>query len=388
MGRIHVAGPNTAIVVSGTGGATKKKIVVGTWVYASPLLSDVQYLSLNLMKLEPKCHDVETAEGVPVNVNGIAHCKVINSPEFLLIAAEQFLGRTNYEIKSSILLTLEGHLRSILGSLTVEEVNKNREKFASLVREEAANDVAKMGIQIVSFLITEIDDNVGYLASIGKKRIAEVKRDADIGVAIAERDAGMREAECEKDADNVKFRTLANIENHSRKYFLQKTEFDKEVNSAKAEAALAYELQEARLNQEIRQEQIAIDIVERMKGIEIEQKEIERKERELIVNVKLPSEAESYRMQTIAEGEKFNVIQKAIGDGEKIKLVGLAEANKMRIIQTAGAEGRAKRAKSLKNFNNAAITHLILQKLPEIASHISAPLAKTEEIVILGENNE
>lgn len=386
MGRILTVGPNRAVVVSGSGGRRKKKIVSGGWAFAPCLISDIQYLPLELMALNPKCSDVETLEGVPVNVSGIAQCKIMNSPTFLLLAAEQFLGREVYEIKSSILQTIEGHLRAILGTLTVEDIVKDREKFAMLVFEVASPDVAKMGIQVVSFVIKEIEDNVGYLKSLGKTRTAAVKRDAAIGVAIADRDAGIREAECDREADNLRYEMLSKIENHSRLYFLKKTGFDKEVNSAKAEAQLAYQLEEAKLRQDIRLEEINIDIIERKKAIEIEQKEVERKERELISTVKLPSEAESYQMQIIAEGKKTSIIENAVGESEKIKLIGQAEANFTRLIGMMEAKKMSKRAIAYQSYGDIAISHLILQKLPEIAAKVSAPLAKIDEIVLLGGN--
>merc|ERR1719464_1711560 len=232
------------------------------------------------MTLNPVCENVETAQGVPLTVTGVAQVKIMKNPDLLQTASEQFLGKKEHEIKSTVLQTLEGHLRAILGTLTVEEVYKDRDQFASLVREVAAPDVGRMGIEILSFTIKDVYDNVTYLQSLGKAQTAAVKRDAEIGVAQANRDAGIREAECEKAAMDVKYSTDTKIEDNSRAFKLQKANFDSEVNTAKAEAQLAYELQAAKIQQKIRNEEIQIQVVERRKQIEIEEQEIKRKEKE------------------------------------------------------------------------------------------------------------
>merc|ERR1719384_277878 len=314
------------------------------------------------MTLNPVCDNVETKQGVPLTVTGVAQVKIMKDEKFLEIAAEQFLGKKEDEITDTILQTLEGHLRAILGTLTVEEVYKDRDQFANLVRDIAKPDVGKMGIEILSFTIKDVYDNVDYLSSLGKTQTAAVKRDAEIGVAQANRDAGIREAECEKSAMDIKYSTDTKIEDNSRGFKLQKANFDKEVNSAKADAQLAYELQAAKIQQKIRNEEIQIQVVERRKQIEIEEQEIRRKEKELMSTVKLPAEAEAYKVQTIAEGKRTQTVESA-----------RAEAEKMRM-----------KASAYKQYGDAAIMALVLEALPQIAAEVAAPLAKTDEIVLLG----
>merc|ERR1719216_54975 len=336
------------------------------------------------MTLNPLCDNVETKQGVPLTVTGVAQVKIMKDPQLLEIAAEQFLGKKEDEITETILQTLEGHLRAILGTLTVEEVYKDRDQFAALVREIAKPDVGKMGIEILSFTIKDVYDNVDYLASLGKSQTAAVKRDAEIGVAQANRDAGIREAECEKSAMDIKYSTDTKIEDNSRAFKLQKANFDKEVNTAKAEAQLAYELQAAKIQQKIRNEEIQIQVVERRKQIEIEEQEIKRKEKELMSTVKLPAEAEAYKVQTVAEGNRTKVVEIAKAEGEKIKLVGGAEARAIEAVGRAEAEKMRMKASAYKQYGDAAIMALVLEALPQIAAEVAAPLAKTDEIVLLG----
>merc|ERR1712051_926210 len=274
------------------------------------------------MTLNPRCEKVETAKGVPLTVTGVAQVKVMNSPELLQTASEQFLGKRDAEIKDTILQTLEGHLRAILGTMTVEEIYRDREQFALKVREVASPDVGKMGIEILSFTIKDVFDNVNYLGSLGKTQTEVVKRDAKIGIAEANRDAGIKEAECEKAAEDVRFQTETKIEDDTRAFKLKQANFVKEVNTAKAEAELAYKLEEAKLQQQIRTEQIKIQVVERKKQIEIEEQEIKRKEKELAGTVKLPAEAHAYKTQILAEGQRTQTIEAAKAEAEGVRLIG------------------------------------------------------------------
>merc|ERR1719293_53257 len=339
------------------------------------------------MTLNPLCDNGETKQGVPLTVTGVAQVKIMKNPELLGIAAEQFLGKREEEITDTILQTLEGHLRAILGTLTVEEVYKDRDQFAQLVREIASPDVGRMGIEILSFTIKDVYDNVDYLSSLGKTQTAAVKRDAEIGVAQANRDAGIREAEYEKSAMDIKYSTDTKIEDNSRAFKMQKAGFDTEVNSAKAEAQLAYELQAAKIQQKIRNEEIQIQVVERRKQIEIEEQEIKRKEKELISTVRLPAEAEAYKVQTVAEGMRTKTVEAARADGEKIRLVGGAEAKAVEAVGRAEAESMRMKASAYKQYGDAAVMSLVLEALPSIAAEVAAPLAKTDEIVLIGGNN-
>jgi len=359
-------------------------MVTGSWAWAWWLVTDVQKMSLEVMTLNPVCDNVETKQGVPLTVTGVAQVKIMKNPELLGIAAEQFLGKSEGDITDTILQTLEGHLRAILGTLTVEEVYKDRDQFANLVREIAAPDVGRMGIEILSFTIKDVYDNVDYLASLGKTQTAVVKRDAEIGVAQANRDAGIREAECEKSAMDIKYSTDTKIEDNSRGFKMQKANFDTEVNTAKAEAQMAYELQAAKIQQRIRNEEIQIQVVERRKQIEIEEQEIKRKEKELISTVRLPAEAEAYKVQTVAEGNRTKTVEAARADGEKIRLIGGAEAKAVEAVGRAEAESMRMKASAYKQYGDAAIMSLVLEALPQIAAEVAAPLAKTDEIVLIG----
>ncbi|XP_010859699.1 PREDICTED: flotillin-2 isoform X4 [Bison bison bison] len=339
------------------------------------------------MTLQPRCEDVETAEGVALTVTGVAQVKIMTEKELLAVACEQFLGKSVQDIKNVVLQTLEGHLRSILGTLTVEQIYQDRDQFAKLVREVAAPDVGRMGIEILSFTIKDVYDKVDYLSSLGKTQTAVVQRDADIGVAEAERDAGIREAECKKEMLDVKFMADTKIADSKRAFELQKSAFSEEVNIKTAEAQLAYELQGAREQQKIRQEEIEIEVVQRKKQIAVEAQEILRTDKELIATVRCPAEAEAHRIQQIAEGEKVKQVLLAQAEAEKIRKIGEAEAAVIEARGKAEAERMKLKAEAYQKYGDAAKMALVLDALPRIAAKIAAPLTKVDEIVVLSGDN-
>lgn len=387
MGNINTVGPNEALVISGgCGGSTGRKTIVGGWGWSWCLVSDVQRISLEVMTLNPVCDAVETSEGVPVTVTGVAQVKIMKEPELLRTACEQFLGKSVAHIESVILQTLEGHLRSILGTLTVEAIYQDRDQFAQLVREVASPDVGKMGIEVLSFTIKDINDKVEYLSSLGRAQTANVKRDADIGVAEANKDAGIREAECDKQLMDTKFMADTKIADSSRQYQMMKASFDMEVNAKKAEAELAYQLQAARERQRIRQEEIEIEVVERRKLIDVEEKEILRKEKELIATVKRPAEAQAYKVEQLAEGQRKQTVEAAHAEAERIRLIGGSEAGAIECVGKAEAEKMRLKASAYKQYGEAAMLALVLETLPKIAAEVAAPLAKTDTIVMVGDD--
>ncbi|XP_036351840.1 flotillin-2 isoform X2 [Ochotona princeps] len=388
MGNCHTVGPNEALVVSGgCCGSDYKQYVYGGWAWAWWCISDTQRLSLEVMTILCRCENIETSEGVPLFVTGVAQVKIMTEKELLAVACEQFLGKNVQDIKNVVLQTLEGHLRSILGTLTVEQIYQDRDQFAKLVREVAAPDVGRMGIEILSFTIKDVYDKVDYLSSLGKTQTAVVQRDADIGVAEAERDAGIREAECKKEMLDVKFMADTKIADSKRAFELQKSAFSEEVNIKTAEAQLAYELQGAREQQKIRQEEIEIEVVQRKKQIAVEAQEILRTDKELIATVRRPAEAEAHRIQQIAEGEKVKQVLLAQAEAEKIRKIGEAEAAVIEAMGKAEAERMRLKAEAYQKYGDAAKMALVLEALPQIAAKIAAPLTKVDEIVVLSGDN-
>ncbi|MYB41971.1 MAG: flotillin family protein [Chloroflexi bacterium] len=400
---IKVAGPNEAVIRSG--GGSQPKVTVGGRLIVLPIFFKAQRISLEVMTLPVETAKVYTKEGVAVTVDGVAQVKVARAEEAIRTAAQQFIGKREAEIAQVALQTLEGAQRAILGTMTVEAIYQDRESFAESVSEVAGPHMANMGLEIVSFTIRDIRDEQGYLDALGRKRTAEVTRDAEIGEAEAERDAAIRRAEAQRDAaiveananrdqEQARFEAETNIAEAERDFAVQKARYEQETNARRAEAELAYALQEAVTQQDIREQELQVEVVERTKQIEVEQQEIARRERELEAGVKRPAEAERYRLETIAAGEKTRVVAEAEaaaeaitlngnGEADAIRARGEAEADAIRAQGLAEADAMRTKAEAWKQYGQAAMIDTLLESLPDVAAAVSQPLGQTDRIVMI-----
>ena len=403
MPGFRTVGPNQAIIRSG--GGSEPKVTVGGRIFVLPILQRAQILSLEVMTLTVNTQTVYTKEGVAVSVDGVAQVKVARSEEAIRTAAQQFLGKSPQAVSEIALQTMEGHQRAILGTMTVEDIYQDRDAFATLVRDVASTDMANMGMEIVSFTIRDIRDEHGYLEALGVRRTSEVKRDASIGQAEADRDAAIKAAQAQQMSEAARFAADTAVAESERDFSTQKAEYDQDVNARNAEAELAYQLQEAKTRQDIRSEELQVEVVERQKQIEIQDEEITRRERELDATVRRPAEAERdrlellaegnrrqtrveaeaerYRLETIAEGEKARILAEAQAEAEAIRLRGNAEADAIRAKGLAEAEAMSQKADAWKEYGQAALVEQLFPSLPEVASAVAQPLAKTEKIVVI-----
>ena len=428
--RYTKVGPNQVLIVSGKkhsyvdpDGMTRIRgfrIVKGGGTFVYPVIEKVDVLSLELLTIDVQTPEVYTSKGVPVKVDGVAQVKVKGDDVSVATAAEQFLSKSVDEIKNVATQTLEGHLRAILGTMTVEDIYQNRDAFASKVQEVAAGDMANMGLSIVSFTIRDIRDGQGYLEALGKPRIAQVKRDAQIAQAEADRDAMIRSSQATQAGQEAKFQADSKIAEAQRDYQSNVAQYQAVVNQRKAEADLAYDLQKYKTGQLVKAEEVQVSIVEKQKQIELQQQEILRKQRELEAMVQKPADAERYRVETLANAKKFQLETEAAGSAAATKATGFAnadvakatgfanadvakatgmaeaDANKARglaeaaIIEAQGsATAEAMRLKSdaFKQYNEAAVIEMIVRILPELAGKISEPLAKLDKMVIINSGN-
>jgi flotillin len=413
--RYTKVGPNQVLVVSGrkhkvfepdgTAQSRGFRVVKGGGTFVMPVVEKVDVLSLELLTIDVQTPEVYTSKGVPVKVDGVAQIKIKGDDISIATAAEQVLSKSIDEIKSVATQTLEGHLRAILGTMTVEDIYQNRDAFASKVQEVAAGDMANMGLGIVSFTIRDIRDGQGYLDALGKPRIAQVKRDATIAQAEADRDAIIRSAQATQAGQEAKLLADTKIAEAQRNYQTNVASYQATVNQKKAEADLAYDLQKFKTGQLVKAEEVQVNIIEKQKQIELQQQEILRKQRELEANVQKPADAERYRVETLANATKFQLETEAAGaasatkakgfaSADVVKATGLAEAdaNKARglaeaaIIEAQGsatAQAMRLKADSFKQYNQAAVIEMLVRILPEMAGKVSEPLSKTEKIVII-----
>ncbi len=402
VGRYVKVGPDEALIVSGrkkrlpNGQLVGFRIVRGGATFVWPVLEISKTISLRIMPLDVNS-SAYTSQGVQVTVDGIAQVKIDSSQEAIATAAEQFLSLKEDEIKRIATQTLEGHLRSIVGNLTVEEINQNRDAFAQKVQELAAGDLANMGLKIISFTIREIADKNGYLESLGKAQIARVQRDAVIGQAEAKRDADIKSAEAMQAGQTAKFLAETKVAEANRDKEMKVADYQAAINERKAEADLSYDKKKFVIQQEVQKEAMQVEIVKKQKEIELQEQEALRKEKELDAMIRKPAEADRFKTEVSAEADKvkkskdaeaqsYAIKAEGLAKAEAIKAAGLAEAEIIKAKGEAEAAALAKKAEAYKQFNDAAIAQMVIEKLPDIASAVAQPLAKTEKIVMIGDS--
>lgn len=405
-----------AVVVTGL----KKRVISGGGGLVIPLFERTDVISLENMKLEVGTEGALTEQGVDISADGIAVIKVRSDIQSILSAIEQFNTGNEKQtidvIKATAKDILEGKLREILSTMTVEEIYKNRERFASQVQEVAAVELAEMGLEIKAFTIRDIKDDNGYLEALGKKRISEVKRDAAIAEAIARRDETRETSKAQREGAEARLQAETEIANAQKEKELKVQAYRKEQETVKAEADIAYDMKKYTLQKDVEIEKENIEIAKKEKQIELSEKEIRRKELELDANVRKQAEADRYKeqqqadaylytIQKRADAEKYRKTAEASGQADAIKSEGIAhaevikaeneaEATGIRLKNEAEAEGirlkgeaeakaMKEKAEAFKQYNDAAITQMIIEKLPEIARAIAEPLSKTEKIVIV-----
>jgi len=397
-------GPNQVLIVSGKrhrdeAGTSGFRVVKGGGTFVWPVLEKYDLLSLELMTIEVRTPEVYTITGVPIRVDGVAQVKVRGEETAIRTASERFLSMETNQIKQVGLQTLEGHLRAIVGTLTVEQIYKERDAFAQQVQTVAAEDMGNMGLVIDSFTLRDIKDDEGYLDALGKPRIAQVKRDAIIAQAEADRDATIKSAEANQAGQEAKFKAETEIALAQRDYEAKKAEYQAAVNQKTAEADLAYDLQKYKTAQLVKAEEVQVIVVEKERMIDVQAKEIERKEKQLEADINKPADAERYRIQALADAQKYKLSAEAAGQADAKRNLGKGEADANRarglaeaeVIQATGyseAEAMEKKAAAWQQYNQAAVIQMVVEKFPEIAAAIASPLSKTDRITIVSTGGE
>ncbi|MBI2932552.1 MAG: flotillin family protein [Planctomycetes bacterium] len=401
VSRYVKVGPNEALIVSGrkriirTGDGRERAVgfrtVKGGATFVWPVFEKAETMSLELMTIDVKTPEVYSKTGVPVIVDGVAQIKIKGDEVSIANASERFLGKTPAEIMNVAHHTLEGHLRAIIGQMNVEDLYTNREMFAQKVQEVSSSDFATMGLQIDSFTIKEIRDNQGYLDALGKPRTAQVKRDAVVGQAEADRDATIKSAEAHQLGQKARFTAETQVAQSQRDFEVARAQYTASMNDAKAKSDQAYPLQEAIAKQAVKLEEMKILEIEKERMIEIRRKELQ-------ATIEKPAEAEKFRVLQIADAQKYQIIQEAEGralaaqnvgrgEAEAIKAKGLAEAEIIMAKGRAEAEAMRQKAEAWRAYNEAAIAQMFIDKLPELARAIAEPLSKVDRITVVSTGN-
>lgn len=401
-------GPNQALIVYGIGGT---HIVTGGGKVIWPIVQTCRELSLELMSFDvaPR-QDLYTVQGVAVSVEAVAQIKVKSDPESIVTAAEQFLNKEPVEREGLIRLVMEGHLRGIVGQLTVEQIVKEPEMVSGKMRSTCAEDLSKMGLEVVSFTIKEVRDQNDYIANMGRPDVARIKRDADVATAEAERDTTIKraiymresaQAKAQADQERVQAETASAAKQAEsvRDLEVKKADYAAIVSRQKAQADKSYDIQSNIMQQQVMAEQVKIERVAKEEQTKVQEAEIARREKELIATVLKVADMERQKMQQLAEGERQKLALEATGrseamrveaagKAEAVRAIGLAEADAIKAKGFAEAEAMNVKANAFHEYNQAAVLDKLLTGLPEVARAIAEPLKNIDRITVVSTGNE
>ena len=390
------AGPHEALLVYGFRGT---RVIKGRGTVIFPLVETCRSLSLELMSFDvaPQ-QDLYTNQGVAVTVEAVAQIKVKSDPESIQTAAEQFLTKSDNDRLGLIRLVMEGHLRGIIGQLSVEQIVKEPEMIGERMRSTCADDLNKMGLMVISFTLKEVRDKNEYIVNMGRPDVARIKRDADVAAAEAERDTAIKRAQASRessiakamaDQERVLAETLSMTKQAEaqRDLEIKKAEYLETVNRQKAQADKAYEIQENVMKQQVVAESVKIRQAEKEWEIKVQDAEIQRRERELIATVLKPAEIEKQRVQAIAEAERSRLSLEAEGRAAAIRTQGEAEAEITFKKGEAEAKAMNVKAEAYQEWNQAAVVDKLITGLPEVVRAMSAPLSNIDKITIVSTGN-
>jgi flotillin len=390
------AGPHEALLVYGFRG---KRAVSGKGTIVFPMIESCHELSLELMSFDvaPQ-QDLYTKQGVAVTVEAVAQIKVKSDVESIWTAAEQFLTKSDQEREGLIKLVMEGHLRGIIGQLTVEEIVKQPEMVGDRMRSTCADDMNKMGLEVISFTIKEVRDKNEYIINMGRPDIARIKRDADVATAEADRDTAIKRAlalreaavaKAQADQERVLAETLslAKQAESQRDLEVKRAQYVEVTKRQQAQADKAYDIQTNIMQQQVIAESVKVQQIEKEQQVKVQEAEINRREKELIATVLKGAEIERQRIETLAAAEKQRLMVEAEGRASSIRAQGEAEAEI--IFKKGDAEARAMnvKAEAYQEYNQAAVFDKLLTSLPEVVKAMAAPLANVDKITVVSTGN-
>ena len=393
------APPDTAYIISGLG---KRRILIGKAGWRFPFFERVDKLSLRVMQV-----DVKTSEAVPTNefinvtVDGVANVKISSNPELLKKAGESLLGMRQSELVTLVTQVLEGNMREIVGSVGLKEMVQDRQGVAKKITENVVPDMEKLGIEVVNFNIQNFKDAAGTIENMGIDNVEQIRKNAQIAKANAQRDIAIATANAQQEANAVKVEAEKLMAEQDAALAVQQSDMKVMSDNKRAEADAAYSIQQENQRKTIEIAKTNADIARREKEAELAEKEIALKERQLDAEVRKQADAMKYkaekeaeadliRRQKDAEAKKYEALQqaearKAAAEAERFAME--QEAEGIRAKGLAEAEAIEKKAEAQKKMGEASVLEMYLKALPEVVQNAASPLAQTDRIVMYGDGN-
>lgn len=402
------APPDMAFIISGI--KKKSKIVIGKAAIRIPFFERLDKLNLRLIPIDVKTSNaVPTADYININVDATVNVKISNEPEKLRLAAENFLNKNTEYIAGVAREVLEGNVREIVGKMKLEEMVSDRQKFATLVKENAEPDLAAMGLDIISFNVQNFVDGNEVIENLGIDNIVKIKKAAAIARAESERDIKVAQAAADKESNDAAVAAQTEIAKKQNELAIKRSELQQEADTKKAMADAAYEIQKEEQRKTIEVTTANADIAKQECEIELKQKEVAVKEQALEAEVKKQAEADKYaaqqkadaalyQRQKEAEAKQFEAQRQAEArkaqaeadrfakeqEAEGIRAVGEAEAAAIQAKGVAEAEAMEKKAEAYAKYNKAAVAEMMIKVLPDVAAKIAEPLGQIDKITIIG----
>lgn len=393
------APPDKAYIISGL---RKKRILIGKAGWRIPFLERVDVLSLQVMTV-----DVKTSEAVPTNefinvmVDGVANVKISSDPGLLARAAETLLGMKQAELIAMVTQVLEGNMREIVGSVGLKEMVQDRQGVAKKITENVVPDMQKLGIEVVNFNIQNFRDNAGTIENMGIDNVEQIRKNAQIAKANAQRDIAIASANASQEANAVRVEADKLIAEQNAALAVQQAEMQVRSDTKRAEADAAYSIQQETQRKTIEVSRVNADIARREREADLAEKEIAIRERRLDAEVKKAADAKKYqaereaeaelaRRQREADAQKYEALQRAEAqraEAEAHRFAMEQEAEGIRAKGIAEAEAIEKKAEAQKKMGEASILEMYLAALPEMVKNAALPLAQTDKIVMYGDGN-
>lgn len=393
------APPDTAYIISGLG---RKRILIGKAGWRVPFFERVDKLSLRVMQV-----DVRTSEAVPTNefinvtVDGVANVKVSSDPELLQLAAEALLGKRPEELISLVTQVMEGNMREIVGSVGLKEMVQDRQGVARKITENVVPDMRKLGLEVVNFNIQNFKDGAGTIENMGIDNVEQIRKNAQIAKANAQRDIAIATSNAQQEANAVKVQAEKMIAEQDAALAIQQAEMKVKADTKKAEADAAYSIQQETQRKTIEVTRVSADIAKKEKESELAEKEIALRERQLDAEIRKQADAMKYkaekeaeadliRRQREADAKAYEAVKEAEArkaEADALRFAMEQEAEGIRAKGLAEAEAIEKKAEAQRKMGEASVLEMYLSALPEVVKNAAAPLAQTDKIVMYGDGN-
>ena len=393
------APPDTAYIISGLG---KKRILIGRAGWRVPFFERVDKLSLRVMQVDVRTTDaVPTNEFINVSVDGVANVKISSDPELLKLAAESLLGKRQEELVGLVTQVLEGNMREIVGSVGLKEMVQDRQGVAKKITENVVPDMQKLGLEVVNFNIQNFKDEAGTIENMGIDNVEQIRKQAQIAKANAQRDIAIATANAQQEANAVKVQAEKMIAEQNAELAVQQAEMQVRADTKKAEADAAYSIQQEEQRKTIEVTRTNADIAKKEKEAELAEKEIALKERQLDAEIRKQADAMKYKAEKEAEAElirrqrdadakAYEAMKEAEArkaEAEATRFAMEQEAEGIRAKGLAEAEAIEKKAEAQRKMGEASVLEMYLNALPEVVKNAATPLAQTEKIVMYGDGN-